>query len=258
MHQKKFASKAVEILKKDPFVIGLAAGGSLMSGELDDFSDIDLVMVTKEKISHKKDRMMEYANKLGNLLTAFTGEHVGETRLLICLYDDPLLHVDIKFVTLDEFKERVEDPYVLLDNNGFLKEVIQTTTSQWPPLEYQWVEDRFWTFIHYGLLKIGRGEYFEALDFLSFLRITVLGPLLHIKHGNLPRGVRKVETKLTENDFQKLKGTVATHDKQSLMTAVLNAILIYKDLRSELFDPTVTCRQQAEERVMEFYESLDF
>jgi hypothetical protein len=258
MKQKEFASNAVEILRNDHFVIGLAAGGSLLSDELDDFSDIDLVLVTKEKISDKKDRMLEYANKLGSLLTAFTGDHVGEPRLLICLYDNPLLHVDIKFITLDEFKKRVEDPFILLDNNGQLKHVIQCTGSAWPHPDYQWIEDRFWTFIHYGLLKIGRGEYFEALDFLSFLRITVLGPLLHIKHGNLPRGVRKVETKLSENDFQKLKGTIATHDKQSLMNALSNAILIYKDLRRELFDPTVICQQQAEKRVMEFYESLDF
>ena len=256
MKQIEFASNAVKILANDQFVIGLAAGGSLLSGELDDYSDIDLVLVTKEKISDKKDRMLEYANKLGNVLTAFTGEHVAEPRLLICLYDNPLLHVDIKFVTLDEFKNRIEDPYILLDNDGHLKDIIESTASAWPHPDYQWIEDRFWTFIHYGLLKIGRGEYFEALDFLSFLRFIVLGPLLHTKHGNLPRGVRKVETQLSENDFQKLKGTIAIHDKQSLLNAVSKAILIYKDLRRELFDPTIICHHQAEKKVMEFYETM--
>ena len=42
-------------------------------------------------------------------------------------------------------------------------------------------------------MKIGRGEYFEALDFIGYLRSTVLGPMLHLKSGNLPGGVRKVE-----------------------------------------------------------------
>jgi hypothetical protein len=31
------------------------------------------------------------------LLVGFTGEHVGEPRVLICLYGPPVLHVDLKF-----------------------------------------------------------------------------------------------------------------------------------------------------------------
>ena len=40
------------------------------------------------------------AGTLGHLLHAFTGEHVGEPRLLICLYGPELLHVDLKFMDL--------------------------------------------------------------------------------------------------------------------------------------------------------------
>ncbi len=59
--------------------------------------------------------MMAYAKRLGHFLSGFTGEHVGEPRVLICLYDNPLLHVDIKFLTLEELHPRVETPVVLLD-----------------------------------------------------------------------------------------------------------------------------------------------
>jgi len=41
--------------------------------------------------------------------------------------------------------------------------------------------------------KIGRGEYFEALDFISWLRVSVISPLFQLKGGRLPRGLRKVE-----------------------------------------------------------------
>lgn len=44
---------------------------------------------------------MAFAGTLGHLLHAFTGEHVGEPRLLICLFGPQLLHVDLKFITLD-------------------------------------------------------------------------------------------------------------------------------------------------------------
>ncbi|RZL59247.1 MAG: nucleotidyltransferase domain-containing protein, partial [Pedobacter sp.] len=122
--QVQFANKVAEILKRDASVIGLAVAGSWLTNEIDEFSDLDLIVVTKEKITDDKAKMLVYANSFGNLLNGFTGEHVGEPRVLICLYDEPLLHVDIKFVTLDEFKVRVENPSILLDTNEQLKDVI--------------------------------------------------------------------------------------------------------------------------------------
>lgn len=56
----------------------------------------------------KSWRSRELAGTLGHLLHAFTGEHVGEPRLLICLYGPELLHVDLKFVTLEMLTQRVE------------------------------------------------------------------------------------------------------------------------------------------------------
>ena len=97
MIQQQFVNKAVATIKKDDSIIGLAVGGSWLTNELDEYSDLDLTLVTKEKVSDDPAKMLKYAASFGKLLSGFTGEHVGEPRLLICLYDDPLLHVDIKF-----------------------------------------------------------------------------------------------------------------------------------------------------------------
>lgn len=70
--------------------------------------------------------MVNYAKRLGDFLSGFTGEHVGEPRVLICLYDNPLLHVDIKFLTLDEFHHRVETPILLLDRSKQLDRLFAT------------------------------------------------------------------------------------------------------------------------------------
>ena len=167
MIQRAFAENTVKILQDDPFVIGLTVGGSWLSNEIDEFSDLDLTLVTREKIAGDQQKMLAYAGRFGNLLTGFTGEHVGEPRVLICLFDDPLLHVDIKFLTLDEFRQRVETPQILLDKGNQLKAILQETESIYPYAEYQWIEDRFWVWVHYALLKIGRGEYMEAFDFFG-------------------------------------------------------------------------------------------
>lgn len=253
MIQQQFAQKVTAIVKHNPTVIGLAVAGSWLTNEVDEFSDLDLILVTNEKVGGDKDKMMAYAQQFGALLSGFTGEHVGEPRLLICLYDEPLLHVDIKFLTPDEFgRGRVETPFVLHDTGGQLQQIIDTTEARFPYPDYQWIEDRFWIWVHYALLKIGRGEYMEAMDFLGFMRMMVLGPLLHIKNGNLPRGVRKVEMQLPEADLQALKLTIAGHDKTALLAAIQNAVNLYQDLRSELYTDAVVRQVGTEERVVSY------
>lgn len=254
--QKEFVDRAVEILKDDESVTGLAVAGSWITGEIDAYSDVDLILFTKEKVAGDVELMKAYANKLGTVLSAFTGEHVGEPRVFICLYDDPLLHVDIKFLTLEEYTSRIENPVIVFERDDAISNLIKQSEAAWPYPDYQWIEDRFWTWVHYAALKLGRGEDFEALDFLSYIRTTVLAPLLQIKNGNLPRALRKVETKLAADDFEVLKSTVASYDKESLFTALDNSISLYRSLRTNLFDDNIYLHKNAEEKVMSYLASI--
>jgi predicted nucleotidyltransferase len=256
MVQKEFAERVTGFLKDDKNVIGLAVAGSWLTNEIDEFSDLDLILVTQKKVSGDKQQMLNYAKNFGQLLSGFTGEHVGEPRVLICLYDNPLLHVDIKYLTLEEFHQRIETPLILLDTDGQLKKVLEQTEPKFPYPDYQWIEDRFWTWVHYALLKIGRGEYVEAFDFLGFLRMAVFGPLLHIKNGNLPRAVRKVETSLATEDFEFLKTTIPSYSKSSLLDSLRNAVSLYRQLRTELFTYTVAVDNNTEESVMKYFEKI--
>jgi hypothetical protein len=118
------------------------------------------------------------------------------------------------------------------------------------------INDRFWTWIHYALLKIGRGEYLEAYDFMGFLRMVVLGPLLHIKNDKLPRGVRKVETELESEDLTKLKLTIPTYDRQSILDSLRNAVSLYRQLRKELFDNNVSLQNDTDKKVMNYFDEI--
>ena len=254
--QKQFADNVVAAVKDDENVAGLAVAGSWLTNEIDEFSDLDLILVTKQKINVDRSKMLNYARQFGHLLSGFTGEHVGEPRVLICLYNNPLLHVDIKFVTLDEFGQRIETPFILLDKSGQLKRILEQTEPKFPFPDYQWIEDRFWIWVHYALLKIGRGEYVEAFDFLSFLRMVVFGPLLHIKNKNLPRGVRKVETQLAPADFEQLLKTLPTYSRTALLEGLQHSVILYRQLRGELFSSEVTLQPETEEKVMEYFHQI--
>lgn len=257
MIQVEFANRAKNILEPDDNVIGLAVAGSWLTNEIDEFSDLDLILVTQQKVSGDKNLMLDYAKKLGDFLSGFTGEHVGEPRVLICLYNNPLLHVDLKFVTLDEFHSRIETPTLLIDKNGQLENAINNSQAKFPYPDYQWIEDRFWTWVHYALLKIGRGEYLEAFDFFGFLRMVVFGPLLHIKNDSLPRGVRKVETELKDEDLNKLKQTIPNYNRQSLLDSLKNAVSLYRQLRTSLFDDKVLLQKDTEQKVMIYFEDIE-
>jgi len=227
---REFLQQSIERLKTDQRMVGVAAAGSFITNSMDEFSDLDLVIAVEP--AHQAEVMserMKIAASLGKLLAAFTGEHVGEPRVLICLYEAPLLHVDLKFVSLEDVATRVEDPSVLWERDGRLSSALGHGEAEYPTRSPQWIEDRFWIWVHYAATKIARGELFEAIDFMSFLRGNVLGPLALALAGARPSGVRKIET-IAPAFAIELQRTVATHDAADCLRALRACIELYRSL----------------------------
>ena len=227
---REFLQRCVERIKTNPRIVGIAAGGSFVTNSMDEFSDLDLVIAVEP--AYQNEVMLErmsIAASLGNLLAAFTGEHVGEPRVLICLYEAPLLHVDLKFVSLDDVATRVEDPAVLWERDGRVSNALARGKAEYPSRSSEWIEDRFWIWVHYAATKIARGELFEAIDFLSFLRINVLGPLALARAGAQPTGVRKIE-KLAPQFSVELERTIATHNPVDCLRALRAGVDLYRSL----------------------------
>lgn len=216
---------------------GLAAGGSLLTGDLDDYSDLDLVVVVgDDHLSAVMERRHEIAAEWMPLLAAFTGEHVGEPRLLICLCAEPLLHVDLKFVGANELDRRIENPLVIWERNEAVSRSIAKTDPSPLTVDPQWIEDRFWIWVHYAATKLGRGELFEVLEFLSFLRGEVLAPLAQHVRGLAPRGVRRLEQHMPDL-VPLIAGTVASHDRDACAAAIARCVEVYRTLRGQLAEP---------------------
>lgn len=246
--QRLFLEQIIAKLKEDDRLLGVAIGGSYLSGEMDEYSDLDLVIVIDdfyyEQVLQERPLL---ANHLGSLLVAFTGEHVGEPRLLICLYDNPLLHVDLKFVLLQDFKtDRVENPVVLWERENILSQAILENLRSYPPVDLQWIEDRFWVWVHYSATKLGRGELFEAIDMLSFLRRQVLAPLAKVQAGRLPRGVRNLEQELPQLMPDFCRTIPSKHDPHEIAQALQHTIHFYHQLREQIEIPELILRSQAE------------
>ena len=71
--------------------------------------------------------------------------------------------------------------------------LLEETSPAYPSSSPQWMEDRFWVWVHYSATKLGRSELFELIDTITFNHSSVLGPLILMHNGHLPQRVRKFE-----------------------------------------------------------------
>ncbi|GAA1991705.1 hypothetical protein GCM10009754_83060 [Amycolatopsis minnesotensis] len=203
---RHFLDDVLPRIRQDPRVTDVALSGSIANGHPDLYSDVDLIVVVEDGAFDAVMReRLELIGSWTELVVGFTGEHVGEPRLIITLVGPPLLHVDFKFVRAADFAERAGEP----------------------PFDLQWLEDRFWVWVHYGATKLGRGELFEAIGMLSHLRDAVLGPLAARHAGALPRGTRHLET-VAPDEARALRATLCGYDRADAGRAFLAAVDLYQ------------------------------
>ncbi|TCC35577.1 nucleotidyltransferase domain-containing protein [Kribbella speibonae] len=248
-HLRVVADNVVAEAERDPRVLAVLAGGSVATGTSDEYSDLDLVLVCRDEdqpacLAEAK----EFAGRVGPLLSSFTGEHVGEPRLLIALYGPPLVHVDLKFVTPDGLRTRVEDGVVLWQRDDTVDRVRQESTPAWPQPDPQWIEDRIWVWVHYTAVKVARGELFEAIEALGAVRSVAIAPLATLGRTARPAGVRRLET-LAPELVPELSATVATVDADECLRALRAAVDLYRKVREGV---ELERRTAAEEAVIDF------
>ncbi|KQY50744.1 hypothetical protein ASD46_23375 [Rhizobium sp. Root491] len=241
-----FLQHVCEATASDERMIALLIGGSYIHGGFDEHSDLDFVVVVKnESYEDVMASRLAFAESLPNFVNAFTGEHVGEPRLLICLYGPPLLHVDLKFVLMSDFDKQIERRAVLFARKPEeIEALILSAEPVWPNLPAQWFEERAWIWLHYAVTKLLRGELYEAIGMLAFFREQILGPLIYRRAGKNQRGVRRLEA-LGPDLHGRLVDTIASYDATAVRDAIEASIDIYLNLRAD--DPLFTATRQMPE-----------
>lgn len=241
--------------RADERIIGLTAGGSAIDGSMDEFSDLDFVIVSRDESQPDVLRdSMVFAMKLGPLVSSFTGEHVREPRLLLCLYGPPIQRVDLKFIADKDLDHRVEDGRILWQRNGAIDAAYQRVNAIWPLVSAQWIEDRVWTWIHFSAAKIGRGELFAFLDEVTFLRRIITGSLIAQDRGYLPRGVRHIE-RIAPDLIPQLEATIGDHTTLGCLKALRAMVDLYHQVRSN--HPEVVPSNGAESAVLDYLAEIE-
>jgi predicted nucleotidyltransferase len=255
--REELLERLTEAAAGDERILAVTEGGSAVAGELDEFSDVDvLIACTDEGHESLLREAPAFAAGLGPLLSSFTGEHVGEPRLLICLYGPPLLHVDLKFVLRADLDRRVEDGIVVWEREAGLVAAAATGPARWPSQDPQWVEDRFWPWVHYLAAKIGRGELFECVFGFAYLRDVVFGPMLAVRANRRPQGVRRLEL-YAGDALPLLERTLADRTRAGCLDALHASIDLYRRLRDEAQAPGLVRRAEAEAAVLDYVAEVE-
>jgi hypothetical protein len=216
----------------------MTIGGSFVEGAPDEVSDLDLRVVVEDGAYEEKlAEARAFAASSGPLVAAFTGEHVGEERLLICLYED-LVHVD--YVTIRESdvaeQNHGRDVHVLWERDGRVSAALPGERDPHDLAErLAWFEARMWTWSWYVQSKIVRGELFEAVDGLNYIRVVVLFRLLAEHRGVEYKGARFVES-LMGDLTERFARTLPGHDASDVLEALRETIALYRDLADPLLE----------------------
>jgi hypothetical protein len=188
------AEAACRAALADPDVVGMAVTGSFATGIADEVSDVDLRLYARSgTVEPVVARVPELAAACGRVTALFVAEHLGIPTLTIVLFDD-LVHVDFDVVSVDRAAEHNEGlPAVVLWEREPISAALPGTYGPDFAADLRWMEARIWTWSWYIQSKVLRGELYEALDGLQYVRDQVLFRLLAFGRGDRPAGGRRAE-----------------------------------------------------------------
>jgi predicted nucleotidyltransferase len=235
LHKAKLEA-ASAFTRTMPGVMGLVVSGSLATGSADAYSDLDLKIVTRDELHDEAVKHLDgLVDACGVKVACFTAEHVGHPGMLIVLYDD-LIHIDFYPVRLGELSSKNEGiaSWVVWAQDDVIAAALCGPADE-AGVDLTWIEARVWTWVWYTHSKILRGELYEALDALQYLRGNVLFALLAETSGLRPCGSRRAERHVGELG-PLFARTVPPLERDPVMDALRATVELYLKLADPLLE----------------------
>jgi predicted nucleotidyltransferase len=235
-HRAK-AETACRAALADPDVMAMVVTGSFATGDADELSDIDLrVYVRPDAVESVVARIPDLTAAAGRVVALFVAEHLGIPTLTIVLYDD-LVHVDFDVVAADRAAEHNDGlPAVVLWERQPISDALPGTYAPEVAAGVRWVEARIWTWSWYIQSKVLRGELYEALDGVQYVRDQVLFRLLAFHGERRPAGGRRAETVVGEHGDAFARTVPTSLDPASILAALREEIDLYRRLADPLLE----------------------
>ena len=240
MH-RSVLQKALNIYENDKRIHSIYIGGTIATGKMDFYSDIDLKLVIYDK--YFNDVFLEkeqIKNKIDNAIFSCTVDHLPFGKyMFIIIYNGPIkLEIDYKkYSEIIPCQEMVN--YIIIkDTDNFLSQMKQKSKAlkidNINVNEINKINQKFWTWVFYVFGKIIRGELWTAFDYINFIRKMAIIPLIYYKLNIKNEGYRYLNKKIDNELNQELIKTIPILNKNSLYVALMKEVEIFNNIKNEI------------------------
>jgi hypothetical protein len=231
----------IDYFAADNRVLGLFVGGSIVSGTMDEYSDIDVDVIVRdddfESVFSERGRAVE---AIGRPLARFIADHLPiRVDMFIVLYEGPVkLDLDYIRASVLEPNWRWSRRHILKDTDGFLADIVSRSEGMTRPSldveRIQNLDEKFWTWCWYVFGKIQRGELWEALDGIHGIRTLAILPFFYSAEDLYNEGYRRLEGKIPPDLLESFEDTIPQMTETSLHAALQSLISLYLELRGRI------------------------
>ncbi len=187
-----------------------AVKGSLVTGEVDELSDLDLYINVPDasQLMAVQAAFVQHIKAFGELMTWFRAEHINMPNLLVFYLEvqGELIKVDAEIICLQEQSQALPKKFLSLQAGSEIFD--EQLKEQQQSVDFALIYRKFCAWQWFIYCKIARGELFQAARSIDFSRENALLILIRA-HFDLPvmDGHRRIEKLLPHNVIKQLELT---------------------------------------------------
>lgn len=253
--QQAFVNRFVDACQTDERVVAAFLGGSYAKGKADQFSDIDLcVITTGETFEEFYNQRETFLQSLGEVVFL---EDFGFPNIVLFIYSDGT-EGELNFGSEGHLDQIHSGPFrILLDKKNILKsavfsEGVADTARQMEELHHN--VDWFWHEMSHFITAIGRGQLWWARGQLEALRAKCVNlARLQNNFSDMVVGEEpyfKVENEINVEKLASLKTTFCPMEKDAMLESVWLIVRFYQESGVQLCSTYGIPYPQSLERVM--------
>jgi predicted nucleotidyltransferase len=238
--QQALLQRFLEACQDNPRVVAAFLGGSFARGAADEYSDLDIYVVTADEAYD--DFIAErtsFMQRLGRPVFLEDFNAFGFD-MLIFTFDDGV-EGELAFAPESNFEHIHGGAFrVLADKKGLLEgkvfPLLVSTKEQQVKTLHQ-LTYWFWEDLSHFITGMSRGQLWLAYSYIEQTRRKCVN-LAHLRHDFTaePGGYAKVEREVPEAQLQALETTFCPIERQAMLRAAQTIVGVYKEIAVPLAD----------------------
>ncbi len=237
--QEKLLEKIVSTVREDDRISGLWVVGSMATGNVDRYSDLDAyLLVDEENYDQIFSERSFFAEKIGDVLCSFEVEWPNCQLYGVIL--ENFIEVDLCYCKPEQIE--IFGPHkILVDKKGNLDELLSKHIVEFKTDIKKKLTEHL-DFAAYNLLHainmLGRGEYWSSIRQIETLRKRIISLVGLRTNTDVEEEYRRLELLIEKETNEALQETLCSYEFESIAKAIQNAAFLF------MHEARKTCNRQ--------------